>query len=651
MYNNSCIEIEILINRKECGVAMLPTLSSKGIKRVRRHIPSPQSTFKNIKNSTNSKNASPNSKTLIISVICLVLFISFYLIFRLKYFGWFQTILVFVLAVLLFLAINFKKKIYALKILGELIGILLGAIVFLSIFDIAILNTSYDDWLLVEGDMKVYYYGWLAYRQENFQFPPGKIVSIGYPQTSIVFTDSIPLIAMFIKPLNGILPSTFQYFGLWIFLCYLLMGYFSFKLLKLYSKKLYFLIPASLFFILNPILTQRYLNNHFALMGHFLIIIAFYLFLKKREHKDIFKWVLLISISLLIHLYIYAMVFVIFLFYYLAIWKRKNLFRYIIHFILILLLQLFIAYTSGYFVGSINETAKIVNPEFGTCASDINSLFNPFGYSRFFDGLPTKTSNRDIFNYLGFPVILVFLSLLPFAIRNVANKKMAKKVIWITIPTLLLVLFSFSNEIRFNKTILFKYDFPPFLIFLTQFGASARFLWPCYYLILIFIFYTLSRFERIIRISSLIITILLCIQIYELSSIYSEATYISTFEYDYENPLEDPIWAEISKSNHELALIEVDLNAPIYYDFTIIAIKNKLNLANVRLARSTSEQDLHVKKRILEFYKGELEEGVMYVSSEKNFERARPNLERLNYSTFWVTDFVISYKNPSIKNT
>ena len=169
-----------------------------------------------------------NENYIYLLFIYLILFLSFYLVFRAKNFTTFQTTITLSLSIALFFYLILKKNNPLLKKLPQLTGLILGGLVFLSIFNITIINPSYDDWLLLEdvgsGDTKFHYYGWLAYRQEGLQFPIGKIVSIGYPQTSVVFTDSIPLLAIILKPFNKILPTPFQYFGIWILICYMLWG-------------------------------------------------------------------------------------------------------------------------------------------------------------------------------------------------------------------------------------------------------------------------------------------------------------------------------------------------------------------------------------------------------------------------------------------
>ena len=49
--------------------------------------------------------------------------------------------------------------------------------------------------------------------------------------SSIVFTDSLPLGAFISKYLRAFVPDTFQYFGIWLWLCFVLQALFAFKVL------------------------------------------------------------------------------------------------------------------------------------------------------------------------------------------------------------------------------------------------------------------------------------------------------------------------------------------------------------------------------------------------------------------------------------
>ena len=76
----------------------------------------------------------------------------------------------------------------------------LGGIAFLLIYGIKILNPQYTDWLLMGGDPSQHYLGWEFYRRSDWFFPLGLTDQLAYPlKTSVIYTDSIPLFAVFFK--------------------------------------------------------------------------------------------------------------------------------------------------------------------------------------------------------------------------------------------------------------------------------------------------------------------------------------------------------------------------------------------------------------------------------------------------------------------
>ena len=73
---------------------------------------------------------------------------------------------------------------------------LVGVVVFCSIYGTYVLNPTYTDWLLTGGDLEQHYLGWRAYRNSAWTIPIGGIDGLVYPdQTSVIFTDSIPIFA------------------------------------------------------------------------------------------------------------------------------------------------------------------------------------------------------------------------------------------------------------------------------------------------------------------------------------------------------------------------------------------------------------------------------------------------------------------------
>ena len=73
---------------------------------------------------------------------------------------------------------------------------LLGGAMFLFIHGYKILDPTFICW--IQGDGDSHFLGWQFFRSEPWTFPIGAIKSFFYPDgTSVVFTDSIPLVAIF----------------------------------------------------------------------------------------------------------------------------------------------------------------------------------------------------------------------------------------------------------------------------------------------------------------------------------------------------------------------------------------------------------------------------------------------------------------------
>ena len=100
-----------------------------------------------------------------------------------------------------------------------LTGALLGVLVFLAVYGVRVLDPTSVDWILnsLSPDPIQHYLGWELFRRSLVHLPYiGANYNAVYPfRTSVLFTDSLPLAALFFKLLGGILPTRFQYFGWW----------------------------------------------------------------------------------------------------------------------------------------------------------------------------------------------------------------------------------------------------------------------------------------------------------------------------------------------------------------------------------------------------------------------------------------------------
>ena len=165
-----------------------------------------------------------------------------------------------------------------------------GMATFVALYGWNVLNPSYDDWLFVgPGDLMQHYLGWCFYRRGDWTFPIGLTNNLAYPDySSVIYTDSIPLFAVFFKLLSPILPKTFQYFGLWGIISFVLQGIFSVMILqelKVGKAQAYI---ASFIFMLSPIVIER-MYRHTALGAHWIILASIYLFVRHKKDYDNIK--------------------------------------------------------------------------------------------------------------------------------------------------------------------------------------------------------------------------------------------------------------------------------------------------------------------------------------------------------------------------
>jgi hypothetical protein len=181
-----------------------------------------------------------------------------------------------------------------------LLGALLGGFVFLVIYGPEILNPAFIGWTM-EGDAAQHFLGWHFFRSEPWMFPVGLIEGYQFPQgTSLVYTDSIPLVAIPLKLITGLLPAVFQYHGMWLFSAYLLQGYFSALLLRYITKNPMFVLLGTCFFLLSPLLVQR-AWIHESLTAHWIILGAIYLYFQPDEMRIRIRWLILLVAASLVH--------------------------------------------------------------------------------------------------------------------------------------------------------------------------------------------------------------------------------------------------------------------------------------------------------------------------------------------------------------
>lgn len=204
-----------------------------------------------------------------------------------------------------------------------LTGALVGALVFVALYGVRVLNPADVDWILnnASPDPSQHYLGWEFFRRSAVRLPYlGANYSAIYPyRTSILFTDSIPLLALVCKLFGALLPARFQYFGLWGLVCYALQG----GLAQAIIARLGGIRPGQTLaawgsvlgaglLVFFPALTIR-MFAHTALAANWLVLLALWLWLCSGERLSTTKraclaWAGMGILCAGIHLYYLPMV-------------------------------------------------------------------------------------------------------------------------------------------------------------------------------------------------------------------------------------------------------------------------------------------------------------------------------------------------------
>ena len=189
-----------------------------------------------------------------------------------------------------------KTKAFLQKHRWSLTGALLGALIFLILYGVRVLDPTCVDWILnnPSPDPAQHYLGWVFYRRSGWHLPYlGANYSAIYPyRTSILYTDSIPLLAVLGKLLGGVLPARFQYLGLWGLFCYAMQGGLAQALIARVSgvrpgdtAKNWASVLGAGVLVLFPALNIR-MFAHTALAANWLVLLALWLWLCAEQSEN-----------------------------------------------------------------------------------------------------------------------------------------------------------------------------------------------------------------------------------------------------------------------------------------------------------------------------------------------------------------------------
>lgn len=366
----------------------------------------------------------------------------------------------------------------------------LGLAVCLIVYDLSFVMGTSPFWQAPSADQMQALTGWYGFAHDAWRFPLFDVKTLRYPQgANIVFTDSIPLLALVIKPLVPFLPAGFHYFGWWFALCFVLQSVAAVALLREWGARDWLTLAAGALIALSmPAWLIR--HNHMALCGHFLLLFGLLLYARTQKaagaRRIVAAWVALAVASLLIHIYLLAMVMAL-----LAAavaqrgWSRRRQLR--LEWPLLLAIPLVaagsvlgVALLSGHFRG---EAVEDASKGFGTYSMNLLQPWYPQAALQLPLPLPVFDATGgqyEGFNYLGAGVLLLIVIALAVARRE--WKPALRRNGFLLLTLALLALFALSNRVYWGDTAVLKYRVPRVIEKpVEMFRSSGRFFWPAGY--------------------------------------------------------------------------------------------------------------------------------------------------------------------------
>lgn len=558
-------------------------------------------------------------------------------------------------------------------------GALLGAVFFLFVFGVRILKPTYIEWQLSDDPAHLYL-GWEYFRHESWQFPFGKVLGYGTPEgSSIFYTDSIPLCALFFKCVRWALPEPFQYTGLWILICYVLQGAFGWCLSALTTESARSRLLMTGFFVLSPSLLERS-NRHISLMSHWLILAALYLALEGREafqqrHPKLnwaWAWGAVVVVSGLVHLYICLMVVVIYasaVVVFLGRHRWRSVRAYGSAALPMLALGLALYLEGGFVVGAGGWVTS--DYLFSLFSMNLLSPLAPVYFDRpesvahvsyFLSSHRTPNAGyHEGFNYLGLGTLaLLLIALVTTVITTIdahsnepavttRHDDVRAPVIATGVACLVLAFLSLSNEVKLGPEVIFRYHYGRTLQHYADiFRSSGRFFWPMGYLLLWLALSSLGRIAKHRhRWSMMILNWTFVLQVLDLSQFVKHFAWSERPAVHFDTPFRSDFWRQTVP--HYRSVFYAPAGDETYYiPLGVMTAPKAIGINVVFKPRSDPDGDHGENERIEQDLRaGQLRARTLYVFKDRALLRRLENkLPKEKYIVREVDGFGVAASYP-----
>lgn len=508
-----------------------------------------------------------------------------------------------------------------------LLPLLMGVLAFFLVIGPRALNPQNIAWL-GSGDPATHYLGWVFFRQSPWTFPIGLNPTYGLELgNGIIFSDSNPLLAFLFKPFASLLPEPFQYFGIWFLACFVLQAWFAWKLVGLITPSVGIRAASTVLFLFVPPMIMR-MPVHLSLGGHFLILASLYLSLNPLLRRRRLAWGALLAAAALIHAYFLAMVALIWIADLAArYFKQKLTLRAVgIELALLFLLVSFCCWQAAYFaVGGDGA----ISDGFGLYRTNLLTLINPFNWSYLLKNLPGAPEDSEGFGFLGLGLLfLAICALVGWLQGRTGFGAALRKRPFLLLALVGLGIFSVSNHVAIGS-LEFTYPLPAVVINVANiFRASGRMFWPVYYAVILAIIFLVVRANRP-RAATCLLTIALLLQVADTHSGWSSVRKQLMVEpaSEWATPFADPFWKSAASHYRKVRWIVPQNLSPEWMHVAAFAGKYGLSTDAVYLGRMDLNQWRQADRKASKaFATGQYEADSLYLLDDRALLQAVPTV-------------------------
>lgn len=402
----------------------------------------------------------------------------------------------------------------------------LGAVYAFTLFEPSFILGRGVYWTEPFGDRITHMIGALYYAHDDWRFPLFYVPGLAFPEgTNIVYTDSLPLLALVDKVFFKMTGEWVNYFGVWLFTCFPMLAFFIALAAKEGgAKDLVAVSCAALLALASPALLIRF--GHAALMAHFLIAWSLYLYLKlirSPSHWSViaqFCGVAILSVMLQAYFLTMVMPFLLAALAREAMLGRVTVRNATLSFAAVVGVILATAWVAG-IIGPGTISGK--GWGFGYYSMNVLSPFLPArvwlpeyiarhitwdgnGYSWEATG-----GQYEGYNYLGAGILLLLIVHLS-ASRDLVKEAM-KRHMFLVLALTGLVLFALSNRVFIGDWLVFDIPMFPLLRNVSEhFRTGGRLFWPIYYVLVVgLVLLTFKRFSP--RTAKVLVITAVCLQL------------------------------------------------------------------------------------------------------------------------------------------